>query len=183
METILSPETLYTPRLELRSAEPPDALTLHASYFSSAEASRFLGRLPHSTLTQTQALLDRMCMAAWNEPTSSCAWVVVDRFTHEAVGIVFAFAKRHVVEIHYGVGLDHHRQGFATEVVGAVANWLLNKPSIQRVWTAVDVEHVATQRVLEKIGFQSEGLLRSWAVLPAFGAQARDAVPYALVKV
>jgi ribosomal-protein-alanine N-acetyltransferase len=183
METTLSPEKLFTSRLELRGAEPKDAPTLHASYFSSADASRFLGRSSHSALTQTQALLDRMCVAAWAEPASSCAWVVADRFTHEAVGIVFALAKRHVVEIHYGVGLDHHRQGFATEAVGAVANWLLNKPSIQRVWTAVDVEHVATQRVLEKIGFQSEGLLRSWAVLPAFGAQARDAVPYSLVKV
>jgi RimJ/RimL family protein N-acetyltransferase len=58
----------------------------------------------------------------------------------------------------------------------------LNKPTIQRVWTAVDVEHIATRRVLEKIGFQSEGLLRSWAVLPAFRSQARDAVPYSRVK-
>jgi RimJ/RimL family protein N-acetyltransferase len=74
-------------------------------------------------------------------------------------------------------------QGFVTEAVGAVANWLLNKPNIQRVRTAVDVEHVAIQRVLEKMGFQNEGLLRSWAVLSAFGAHARDAVPYSLVKV
>jgi ribosomal-protein-alanine N-acetyltransferase len=182
METTLSPEKLYTPRLELRSAVPKDAPTLHASYFSSPEASRFLGRSPYSALTQTQELLDRMCLAAWTEPTSSCAWVVANRLTREAVGIVFAYAKRHVVEIHYGIGLDHHRQGFATEAVAAVANWLLNKPTIQRVWTAVDVEHIATRRVLEKIGFQSEGQLRSWAVLPAFGSQARDAVPYSRVK-
>jgi ribosomal-protein-alanine N-acetyltransferase len=183
MATTLSPENLYTLRLELRSAVPKDAPTLHASYFSSALASRFLGRLAHRSLKQTQALLDRLCVSAWAEPASCCAWVVADRFTHEAAGIIFAFAKRHVVEIHYGVGLDHQRQGCATEAVAAVANWLLNMPSIQRVWTAVDVEHVASRRVLEKLGFQSEGLLRSWAVLPAFGVEARDAVPYSLVKV
>jgi ribosomal-protein-alanine N-acetyltransferase len=182
METILSPEKLTTPRLKLRSAEPTDALTLHASYFSSAEASRFLGRSAHSALTQTQALLDRMCVAAWNEPTSSCAWVVASRIQRDAVGIVFAFAKRHVVEIHYGLGVDHQRQGFATEAVAAVTNWLLCNSNIQRVWTAVDVEHVASRCVLEKLGFQCEGLLRSWAVLPAFGELARDAVPYSLVK-
>lgn len=182
METALSPEKLYTPRLELRSADPDDALALHASYFSSPEASRYLGRRPHRELTQTQALLDRMCVAAWIEQASSCAWVVANRFTHEAVGIVFASAKRHIVEIHYGMAVDHHRQGFATEAVAALTHWLLEIPHIQRVWTAVDVEHTATRRVLEKIGFLSEGLLRSWAILPAFGAQARDAVPYSLVK-
>jgi ribosomal-protein-alanine N-acetyltransferase len=183
METILSPVILHTPRLELRSAVPTDALTLHMSYFSSTETSRFLGRSPHSELTQTQALLDRMCVAAWAEPASSCAWVVANRLTHEAIGIVFSFAKRHVVEIHYGMGLGHHRQGFATEAVAAVTTWLLNQSTVQRLWTAVDVEHTATRRVLEKVGFQSEGLLRSWAVLPTFGAQARDAVPYSRIKV
>jgi ribosomal-protein-alanine N-acetyltransferase len=183
METILSPESLYTPRLELRRAEPLDALTLHTSYFSSPEVSRFLGRLSYSALTQTQALLDRMCVAAWTEPASSCAWVVANRLTHEALGIVFVFAKRHVVEIHYGIGVDHHRQGFATEAVAAATNWLLSIPNIQRVWTAVDVEHLATRRVLEKLGFQSEGLLRSWMILPAFGSLARDAVPYSRIKV
>lgn len=81
-----------------------------------------------------------------------------------------AFAKRHAVEIHYGIGTSHDGQGFATEAAAAVTYWLLSSPPIQRVWTAVDVELVASRRVLEKLGFHCEGILRAWAVLPAFGA-------------
>lgn len=38
-----------------------------------------------------------------------------------------------------------------------------------------------SKKVLENIGFQNEGTLRKWIVLPAFGDQARDCHVYARI--
>lgn len=85
----------------------------------------------------------------------------------------------HKAEIHFGIGKEFWNQGLTTEFVRVAVEWLKIQPKLQRVWAVCDLLNYGSTRVLEKIGFQKEGLLQNWLRLPAFGESARDCFIYA----
>jgi [ribosomal protein S5]-alanine N-acetyltransferase len=63
-----------------------------------------------------------------------------------------------VIEIGYGLNPSARGQGYATEIVGALTDWLLARPDVSLVRADTAVENAASQRVLEKNGFASIGI-------------------------
>jgi [ribosomal protein S5]-alanine N-acetyltransferase len=61
------------------------------------------------------------------------------------------------VEIGYGLAAAYRGQGFGTEVVAAVSDWLLAQPSVSTVRARTLPTNAASRRVLEKAGFTSVG--------------------------
>lgn len=64
------------------------------------------------------------------------------------------------------------------QVVGRVFEEL---PQLERLDAVTDVENVRSQRVLEKAGFQREGVLRRYIVRRR-GGEAKDAVIYSFLS-
>lgn len=58
-----------------------------------------------------------------------------------------------IVEVGYGVEQELQRQGYATEATGAAVDWALAQPGVRAVRAVTPSWHVASRRVLEKIGF------------------------------
>lgn len=58
-----------------------------------------------------------------------------------------------VVEVGYGVEQDLQRQGYATEATEAAVAWALVQPGVRVVRAVTPSWHIASRRVLEKIGF------------------------------
>ena len=88
----------------------------------------------------------------------------------ERVGVVrvmfglldpFGFA-----EIGYILFPPGRGRGYATSAVRLVAHWVFDDLGIGRLQARVTPANVASQRVLERVGFQREGLARSAHVLP-----------------
>ena len=69
-----------------------------------------------------------------------------------------------------------------TEATRALVHWLLEQPSVYRIEALCDIENVASQRVLEKVGLEREGILRRWMVLPNLSETPRDMYIYGKVK-
>ncbi len=178
----IKPTQLEGIQVQLRSTIGGDAELLFPNYFGSVSSSRFLSRLPHSSIEQTRQFLEKWTLEAWKTPGVPFAWVIAKIGDSEPVGIFLIFQKNHIVEIHYGISEVHRGRGFASEACEIATKWLLEHKSTQRVWTAVDIDHIATQRVLENAGYQRDEILRNWSVLPAFGQGARDAVSYSKAK-
>jgi RimJ/RimL family protein N-acetyltransferase len=88
----------------------------------------------------------------------------------------------HGVELGYVLGRANWNHGYMTEAVQTVTAWLPGQPEIYRVWAVCDVDNSGSARVLEKAGFQREGILRRWTMHPNAGAQPRDCLCYARVK-
>jgi ribosomal-protein-alanine N-acetyltransferase len=61
------------------------------------------------------------------------------------------------VEVAYGVDGDHQGRGFATEGTDAVVRWALEQPEVLRVTASTFPWHVASRRVLTKIGMREIG--------------------------
>jgi RimJ/RimL family protein N-acetyltransferase len=69
--------------------------------------------------------------------------------------------------------------GLGSRAVALLARWAVTDADLARVEALVLPDNVASQRVLEKAGFQREGLLRSYLVLD--GRRA-DALIYSLLS-
>ncbi|GMN46728.1 hypothetical protein TIFTF001_015899 [Ficus carica] len=83
-------------------------------------------------------------------------------------------------EIGYALGSGYWNKGIATHVVKMVANAIfLEWPHLERLEALVDVENLASQRVLEKVGFEREGVLKKNFILKA--RKARDMVMYSFI--
>uniref|UniRef100_A0A7N0V620 N-acetyltransferase domain-containing protein n=1 Tax=Kalanchoe fedtschenkoi TaxID=63787 RepID=A0A7N0V620_KALFE len=69
-------------------------------------------------------------------------------------------------EIGYGLGSKYWGKGIATSAVKiVVAESFKEQPHLRRIEAFVDVENVASQKVLEKAGFSKEGVLREYLIL------------------
>ncbi|KAK7308856.1 hypothetical protein RJT34_05140 [Clitoria ternatea] len=83
-------------------------------------------------------------------------------------------------ELGYVVGSKYWGKGIATQVVKqAVKDGFSELTQLMRVEALVDVENVGSQRVLEKAGFQREGILRKYIFLKGKG---RDMVIFSFLS-
>lgn len=68
-----------------------------------------------------------------------------------------------IVEIGYGLVPNYRNQGFATEMVKGMVEWLFQKSEVNKVTAECLEENIPSARVLEKAGFQkvnhSNGML------------------------
>ena len=84
------------------------------------------------------------------------------------------------VALEYFLGEEYASRGYMTEALGALlpyAFWVLGA---QVVSARVMAGNAASQRVLEKLGFRREGLLRR--AVKAYGGVVRDDMPYSLLR-
>ncbi|MFZ0705681.1 MAG: GNAT family protein [Candidatus Korobacteraceae bacterium] len=67
-------------------------------------------------------------------------------------------------EVGYWISETYWGRGFATRAVEAVTEWAFTEYKLTRVFALVFAYNVPSIRVLEKAGFQQEGILRRSAV-------------------
>lgn len=82
-------------------------------------------------------------------------------------------------EIGYGVAESHQGKGIATAAIRLLVDKIFIESTLRRLIAYVHEENQASRRVLEKLGFQEEGLLREHYVIN--GAPVNE-VLYGLLK-
>jgi len=174
LETMPFLTPLDSPRLTLRPTRDGDAEKLYTNYCGDPACCTFLQRQPHVDAAQTANMLAKWSDAAHVTPDKGYAWVICERSNDEAVGLFVVIPDGHKVEIHYGIAQRLWGKGLVAEAASAAVSFLRSLPEVERIWTVCDVDNHGSRRVLEKIGFQQEGLLRKWLKLPAYGNAARD---------
>lgn len=173
------PETIRTDRLLLRRPRPEDAGPLHRELTSDPEVSRFLTWPPHASVEETAGVLASID-DDW-ETGASATWVMCPADAPgEPVGMFSAWPTDHGVELGYTLVRRVWGEGRMTEAVRSVTDVLLDR--VVRVWATCDVDNLASCRVLEKAGFQREGVLRKHVVHPNIDPDHRDSVLYAAVR-
>lgn len=180
---LVAPERLETTRLVLRRPVMTDARAMFENYSRDPEVTRYLQFRPHPHIDETRAFL-RRCAGVWRRGTAF-PWVIVLRDSGELAGGIEIRPEAgagHRIEIGYILARRHWGQGYMTEALRAVSDWALAQPGVHRVWAECDVENVGSARVMEKAGFEREGVLRRWAVFPNRGDVPRDVVRYSRVR-
>jgi len=122
---------------------------------------------------------ERYLASLFSNPASVAFHIVQPSGT--VVGIVKALITDHRAQVGYVVHEPLCGRGIATEALSALVARLESTPTISRVWATCALDNPASVRVLEKCGFQLEGVLKKWAIYPALGGGAFD--NYSYVKV
>ncbi len=100
------------------------------------------------------------------------------RFTGE-IGLYYQEPTTGQAMIGYSMAPKWRGRGFATRAVRLVADWAFGHTDIARLIAGTAPSNVASQRVLEHVGFQREGLLRGR--LPSAAGPRVDDLLYGLV--
>ena len=107
---------------------------------------------------------------------------IVERESGEAtggIGIVFRHAPG-VAESGYWVIAERRNRGVAERATRLLCTWALTSATgIERIQATVELWNGASQRVLEKVGFEREGLLRSYS---SWRGRRQDVLLYSLLR-
>jgi len=180
MTGLIAPDRINTKRLVLRVPTLNDATAIFERYGQDPEVTRYLTWRPHESLERTRAFLER-CSAV-RRSGEAFTWVLTLKDDDSAVGMLALRPVRHRAEVGYVLARLYWNRGYMTEALRAMVGWALAQPELYRVWAVCDVENPASARVLEKAGFQREGILRRWLVHPNRSTEPRDCLCHAIVK-
>ncbi len=89
-----------------------------------------------------------------------CRWKVCEKVSGEIIGSC-GFARlpnMDEIELGYLFAPKYWGRGFATEITEAVTVYGFNKLGFREIIAMTDPENIASQKVLEKIGFTKRGL-------------------------
>jgi RimJ/RimL family protein N-acetyltransferase len=164
----------------LRKPALDDSHSIFAGWTQDQEVTRYLTWRPHQHIEQTQEFI-QSCLAAWDAETRF-PYVVTRKENSEIIGMIDPRLEGPRLGIGYVAGRDHWGKGYIPEATRAIIEWAFQQPSIYRTYATTDVENIASQRVLEKVGMQREGLLRKYIIHPNLSNVPRDSYIYATVK-
>lgn len=151
---------LRTERLQLRSLSLKDSDTIY-SYFSNPEMTKYYGMEPF----QSRLEADKFIKDFLDDYNMLFRWAIVEKSTNKLIGTCgfHAISEKHLrAEIGYEIEVEHWGKGYATEAIRALVHYGFDSMKFQRIGANVYPENVGSRKVLEKVGFTHEGMLRSY---------------------
>jgi RimJ/RimL family protein N-acetyltransferase len=165
---------LRTARLLLRGFRRGDADDVHR-YASDPEVCRYVAWGPN-TPAQTQEFL----AAAVGENGDDGVWTWAVTEDGIVIGTVsMTRQSRHRAEVGYVLRRADWGRGITTEAASAVLEFGFDQLGFRRIEATCRPENTGSRRVLEKIGMQREGTLRSHLLLRG---ELRDSLLFAAVR-
>jgi len=159
-----APDRIETARLVLRRPLPADADAIFVRYASDREVTRFVGWPAHESLSETRAFLE-FSDTEWDRWPAG-PYLIQSRADGRLLGGTgFAFETPHRAATGYVLAKDAWGQGYATEALRAVVE-AAAPAGLRRLYALCHVDHRSSWRVLEKCGFEREGMLRRYADFP-----------------
>jgi [ribosomal protein S5]-alanine N-acetyltransferase len=171
--------TLETPRLVLRELVPSDVETIFRIQ-SNPEVVRYFGRPAHSTLAETEKLLGLVFDG--QRDVTGVRWGLSLRDSGALAGTCgfWRWNKQHrFAEIGYEMAPAYWGRGLMVEALGPILRYGFTKMELHRVEAIIDPANQASRRVLEKLGFKRDALLReNWL----FEGKFTDSAIYGLLE-
>jgi [ribosomal protein S5]-alanine N-acetyltransferase len=169
---------LSTRRLRLRQFRDADAEAMHRC-FANPEAMRFWNHPIHTKRIETERAVHRFIDCT---PSYYRFWAVADTKTDRCFGMV-NYHDGHIrnkrVAIGYIIDPARHQKGIATEAVSAMLDFCFGELHLHRVQAFIQPDNTASRKLVEKLGFRSEGILRDNLRV---GEAWRDEMLFALLE-
>jgi [ribosomal protein S5]-alanine N-acetyltransferase len=171
--------TLQTARLLLRPFVESDADAIYALQ-SNARVLRYWDSPPWTEYSRAAEFI--AACRKMEEDGSGTRFAVETRSGNSFVGWCSIFQWNPVYRS-LGIGYCFDEpvwgKGYATEAVRAVLHWAYESLDLNRVEAELDTRNAASARVLEKLGFEREGLRREDCIV---SGEVSDSWIYGLLK-
>ena len=170
---------LETERLKLREIKKEDAAGIFAC-FSNDNVTRYYGQETLQNIEGAEKFVD-FFSKNFNEKRG-IRWGIELKGEKEIIGTIGFnawFPKHKRAEIGYEIHPDHWRKGYTSEAVSKVLSYGFDVMDLTRIGAVVFLENEASNKLLTKIGFQKEGVLRDYMYQNGI---AHDTYIYSLMK-
>lgn len=169
---------LDTPRLELKAIGPGHQADLFR-LLTDPRVTAFFPVVPLQQPSDTVKIVDRFARL-WEEQ-SGIRWGLFITGTRELIGMAGfnSFTRGHKGAVVYLLLPEYQGRGLAGEALHEVLRFGFSELELKRVEAEVIPGNTASERVLDRLGFHHEGLLRRWM---AWGEQLYDINMYSLLK-
>jgi RimJ/RimL family protein N-acetyltransferase len=147
-------------RVCMRAPTQGDANALFA-LFADPEVMRYWSRPPMTARAEAEGLIGEILDGFAQRTILN--WMVVSRSDDALIGTcaLFRIERRHRrAEIGYSLRSDHWGRGLAAEAVSLMLDWAFRTLGLHRVEADIDPRNDGSRKLLERLGFASEGLLR-----------------------
>jgi RimJ/RimL family protein N-acetyltransferase len=118
----------------------------------------------------------------FNEFSPDHGSFIVEKKDGTKVGVVHHFLSKiffDVVEIGYMITPEERGNGYCSEAMGILVDYLFILKNIHRIQALIDEGNLASQKVAEKNGFIREGVIRNVGFLQG---RMRDGVLYSVIR-
>jgi RimJ/RimL family protein N-acetyltransferase len=179
------PMRFNTPRLQLREPRAEDAEAVHAAWAADPQVLRYLALPPADNLETTRARL-AWDQARWHKK-SAWTWLLLRHGAGEVVGQIQLLPQRldgpaHHLRLGYLLARAQWGQGLMAEALGALLPRVHAESAVWRIDAVCDQANPGSSRLLDRLGFTREGLLRRHSLYPLAGAEPRDVWLHAWVR-
>ncbi len=157
-----APTEIHTDRLTLRKPEAGDAEAIFERYAGDERVGTYLAWPIHKTLDDTRLFLN-FAEAEWAEWPAGPFLVFRDDELIGSTGLAFESTSR--ASTGYVFAVEAWGQGYATESVLAMKD-LAVELGVKRLYAGVHPEHRPSAHVLEKAGFEDNGIATACAEFP-----------------
>lgn len=166
-------------KCRIRKWELSDAKDLAAALSNKKVQDNLRDGLPYPYTEQNgKDFISTMLSADENETFAFA--ITVDNTVIGSIGIFRQEnIHRQTAELGYYIAEEYWGKGIMTEVVRQICEYVFSESDIIRIYAEPFAYNIASCRVLEKVGFQYEGTLRSNAVK---NGKVIDMKMYSLLK-
>ncbi|PEU46943.1 GNAT family N-acetyltransferase [Bacillus cereus] len=161
---------LKTDRLILRELTEEDASRI-LQCFSNTNVLRYYGQKPLQDIDQVKQIIHNFKLSY--NARSGIKWGIELKDTKELIGTIgfHDWSSEHKrANISYAFLPEHWGKGYATEAVSEVISYGFHTIHLKRIGAIVFLENEASNKVLLKLGFGKEGVLKNYMY--------QDDVPY-----
>lgn len=165
-------------RLILRHHRSEDTSSIFENYTRDRGSARYLARLPHSSIEQTERMLQTLSSPQSLALVGKCIWLIEAVKDGSAVGLVTIIKSDEAMEIHFGIGVPFRGHGYGAEALALAAQYLLATGQAENISSYTDVDNVAAQRALANAGFVFIERVDNVYQAPQLDGEPRDVYRY-----
>ncbi|TLQ41816.1 GNAT family N-acetyltransferase [Ruoffia tabacinasalis] len=158
-------ETLESNRLILRKFKSEDADMMFQNWANDQQVTKFLTWPTHRNAQESRSILD--FWISQYKDLETYRWCIVLKDNKNPIGSISVVSfNPHVesLEIGYCIGRNYWNQGFTTEAVQTVVDFLFSQVSANRIEAHIDPQNEGSGVVSIKSGFKYTGLRRQVAI-------------------
>lgn len=152
---------LETERLLLRPIQPPDAGAVFL-YRSNKQVNRYQSFIPES-VDEVDHFIAHKVSHEINVPGTWMQWVVLKKDNDELIGDIGIHFHAHdplQAEIGYTFHHLYHGQGYATEALKKITDFLFDELDKGRISASVDPRNLPSVKLMERLGFRQQTHLK-----------------------
>ena len=169
---------LHTDRLDLVEIKQSHLADIY-KLFSDENVTRFYNLLPLTNEKEAQKSID--WFQSRFKDKLGIRWGIAVKGQYNIIGTLGFnnFTKKHRAKIGYDLQTKYWNNGYITEALMAIINFGFNNLEINRIEAELMQGNVISEKVLKKLGFKNEGVLREWMF---WNGKHYDMIMYSLLK-